>query len=101
MIRIKPGDDLSNIDSTLSFIGEQNLEALKKVIRDGGMIWVFRSRDEILKSDLSTADQAAAQAAFLDDEGWGGFYRLPTPASVLLAGRNPKRASGINRQWSH
>lgn len=104
MLKITQQNFSQALADSISFIGVENLAALARCISGGGTVYLFRSREEIKASELSPAEQEEVQKVFLDDEGWGGFFRPPTNPAVLLFNRQAPRGGGhrgSSGNWSH
>lgn len=102
MFKITQGNFSQALADSIAFIGFENLAALARCISDGGTVYIFQSREEIKASDLSPEERKKGEEDFLDDEGWGRFFRSPVnPSALLLSGRAPRGGGhrGSSGNW--
>jgi hypothetical protein len=79
------------LESLRSVIGDQNVEAGKSLLADGGKMWVFQSPEAIEGNpDLDESEKAFCRKRFEAGELWVGISRSPKPdrptAAQILMG---------------
>ena len=94
-------------------IGPENVEASRKLLTDGGELWVFQSQEELeADTELTDQEKTECQKRFVETGGkYAGWYRAPQkePESGFTASSNMdvhgnvqnRCDSGLNYQASH
>lgn len=73
--RIQTPEDLEALESIIS---RQNVDAGKRVLADGGSIWVFQSLKEVEScQDLYKSEKQFCRDRFAAGEAWAGISRIP------------------------
>jgi hypothetical protein len=68
-----------------NLISSQNVEAGKKLLADGGEMWVFRSVEELeADKELTSREKEECKKIFpVNDGKWAGWYRAPKKRTTL------------------
>lgn len=90
---VKAGNVTSEaqLDALESLIGRENVIAGKKLLRDGGVMWVFRSPEESESNlDLSDEEKRFCKKRFAEGEKYVGISRSqPRPRREYIPGITP------------
>lgn len=92
-------------------IGHENVEASRKLLADGGQLWIFQSKEELENDhELTQQEKSECQKRFSETEGkWAGWFR-PPPAKYIPgcsvdprydSHGNLRGGSGSSSSWSH
>ncbi len=97
-----------------ALIGTENVEARKKLLREGGELWIFQTPEELENnSDLSKKEKAECKKRFAETGGkYAGWYRPPTKSQQYIPGftvspdydthgNYRSNLGGCSGQWSH
>lgn len=99
------------INELESLIGQENAEASRRLLTEGGELWVFRTVEELeADSDLSEQIKIQCKKEFAETDGkYAGWYRLPENQKNFSLGFTSSLGSDQVRfvstnsgeQWSH
>jgi len=97
-----------------TLIGKENVGASKKLLEDGGELWIFRTSKELKESDLSEKEKEKCEKRFAETSGkYAGWYRPPAKSREYIPGFTVHKdynahgnyrvssGDGLNYQWSH
>lgn len=74
-MRIKKIEDA---DQFRELIGEENYMGIGRALADGAWVWIFRTEEEILNSELETIEKLDCLKIFTDQGlGYAGWIRTP------------------------
>lgn len=72
-------DDLFGLACYADIIGKENIQASRKLLADGGEMWVFQSLEELeIDQEIEPEGKKWCKERFAAGETWAGWFRSPT-----------------------
>lgn len=70
--------NMQEVENFQSLIGDQNVMACERALKDGAEVWVFKTEEEIDASELTQEEKEDCKKILRDEKlGYAGWFRAP------------------------